>query len=159
MSQDIRIQNENSKFKFRVAGIVENEEKVLIVRINENPFYCFPGGHVELFEDTKTALDRELKEELFFDVEIKTLIASSENFYFLRDSNYHELCYYYTASPKDNCISMQDKIIEEQDKFGMVIHRFKWVDKNKLLDYDVRPKDVVQHFLSSNNLNHFVTRE
>jgi hypothetical protein len=50
--KDVRIKNQGRRFKFRVAGIIEHDNKVLVVKMNQNPFFCFPGGHVELLEET-----------------------------------------------------------------------------------------------------------
>lgn len=159
MSSDIRLEENNKKFKFRVGGIVENEGKILIVQMNNNPFYCFPGGHIELYEDSKTAIMRELKEELYFDVEIDNLVTINENFYFLRGSNYHELCLYYFAHPVNKNIDMQEKLITEQDKFGTVAHKYKWIEKEKLISLDVKPKQVVEYIINNKNLTHFITKE
>ena len=52
LSQDVRIKIGEKRFKFRVAGIIEKDDKLLLVRMNDNPFFCFPGGHVELLENT-----------------------------------------------------------------------------------------------------------
>lgn len=159
MTEDIRIKNGNKRFKFRVGGIVENKGKYLIVKMNENQFYCFPGGHVELFEDTKTAVVRELKEELYFDINVGNLVAINENFYSLREDDFHELCFYYYVRPTDENIIMEDKQIIEQDKFGDVIHRYKWVAKEELLSLDVKPKQIVDYVVNNRTLNHFITKE
>ena len=50
---DIKIDSNEGKFKFRVCGILKHQNKYLIVKINNNKFYCLPGGHVELDEDTE----------------------------------------------------------------------------------------------------------
>lgn len=159
MESDIRLQNGNKRFKFRVGGIVENKGKYLVVQMNKNNFYCFPGGHVELFEDTKTALIRELNEELYFDTEVNELVAINENFYSLRGDDFHEMCFYYFAKPKNLDISMEDKVVEEQDKFGTVTHRYKWIDKNCLSKYDIRPKQIVEYIVNNKTLKHFITKE
>lgn len=61
---DIKVNSIEGRFKFRVCGILEHNGKYLIVKINHNKFYCLPGGHIELGEDTETAVKREMKEEL-----------------------------------------------------------------------------------------------
>ncbi len=158
MTKDIRIKEGSDRFKFRVGGIVVKDNKVLVVKMNENSFYCFPGGHVELFEDTKVALTRELNEELYFNVEVKNLVAINENFYKLRGDNFHELCFYYMAVPNNENINFEDKTITEQDKFGTVTHRYKWVSKHDLKDMDIKPKEIVS-YIDSKVLNHFITKE
>lgn len=159
MACDIRLKDGNKRFKFRVGGIVECNNKILIVKMNKNDFYCFPGGHVELFEDTKEALIRELNEELYFDAEVSNLVAVNENFYKLRGDNFHELCFYYFASPKDKNLTLEDKFITEQDKGGTVTHNYKWVNINELEQYDIKPKEIVNYITRNKTLKHFITKQ
>ena len=67
---DVKINCEEGKFKFRVCGILKVNDKYLTVKIADNDFYCLPGGHVELGEDTDHAILREMKEELGYEVEL-----------------------------------------------------------------------------------------
>ena len=66
---DVKIKNEHGNFKYRVAGVLKCDNKFLFVRMGYNEFFCLPGGHIELCEDSVTATKRELTEELGFDVE------------------------------------------------------------------------------------------
>ena len=68
---DIGINSNDGSFKFRVCGIVKQGGKTLVMKIQQNEFYCLPGGHVEIGELAKEAIVREMKEELTFPVEIK----------------------------------------------------------------------------------------
>ena len=45
---DIKIEDKESgiKFKFRVNGILLNNDKILAVEMNKMGFMCCPGGHV-----------------------------------------------------------------------------------------------------------------
>ena len=61
MGKDIKLSVDDVKFKYRVSGILIVDGKVLTVKIANNDFYCLPGGHVELFENTKDAILREFK--------------------------------------------------------------------------------------------------
>ena len=54
----------------------------------------FPGGRVEIHEDTKTAIKRELKEELSIDEDLK-LKYICESFIKFPKLNYHEIGFYY----------------------------------------------------------------
>ena len=71
MKKDISIENEEYRFKYRVSGILIKDNKLLVVKINNNKFYCLPGGHVELMENTKDAVIREFKEETGIDTSIE----------------------------------------------------------------------------------------
>lgn len=160
LHSDVRIDKDGEKFKFRVAGIVENKGKILIMYIEGNPFGCCPGGHVELNEDTKAAVARELSEELYFDVEVKDLLYIHENFFNVGSTKFHELCFYYKAVPKDKNISMDEITWEEIDKGQKFTHKFAWFDKDELLNQWVEPKVVFEKFLKgANKFEHFITKD
>jgi len=54
----------------RVTGVIIKDGKILLIhRIkNGNEYYVYPGGGIEEGEDVLAALDREMKEELNFEV-------------------------------------------------------------------------------------------
>jgi len=61
--------------KIVVAGFIVSEGKVLLAKRPKSKKlapdkYHLPGGHVEYGEDLKTALKRELQEELGIDVQV-----------------------------------------------------------------------------------------
>ena len=79
--EDIEIKTDKKKFKYRVNGIVIKDNKILTIKMKNNVSYCLPGGHVELGEDSKTAIIREMLEELDTNVTIQKELAVVENFY------------------------------------------------------------------------------
>ena len=81
MEQDIEIVSNNIKFKYRVSGILLKNNKILVCKINNNEFYCLPGGHVELLEDSQSAMLREFKEETLIDAKVEKLLFMTENFF------------------------------------------------------------------------------
>lgn len=58
-----------------VCAIINNDEKILIAQRSERmalPLkWEFPGGKVEEGEDKRTALQREIKEELAMEIEVR----------------------------------------------------------------------------------------
>ena len=138
---DIGINDECGKFKFRVCGILENEGKYLAVKINDNGFYCLPGGHVELGEDTDMAVLREMQEELGYPVKIKRLVAANQNFFKTKEGKpFHELGFYYIVEAiNKQDVNTNDYIREELDK-GKIQHLdFKWFTESELKSVDFRP--------------------
>jgi len=74
----------------RVAGVIIKDNKIVLMRRvkNRQEYYVFPGGGVEENEAIKTAIIREIKEELSIDAKIDKLLFEIENqgrreYYFL----------------------------------------------------------------------------
>ena len=145
---DIGINSEEGKFKFRVCGILEHDGKYLAVKMNNNNFFCLPGGHVELGEDTETAVQREMREELGYEVKIKKLVSINQNFFVGVDGRqFHEIGYYYIVNAiNEKNINASDYTREELDE-GKIQHlEFRWFTKEELKDIDFRPKYIVDCF-------------
>ena len=138
---DIGINCEEGKFKFRVCGILQHNDKYLVVKMNDNPFYCLPGGHVELGEDTNQAVLREMREELGFEVKLEKLVAVNQNFFTGNDGRpFHELGFYYVVTAVDEKnISPNDYAREELDKGTLKHLAFKWATLEELKKMDFRP--------------------
>lgn len=141
---DIRIMNEEGRFKFRVCGILEHNGKYLVVKMDENKFYCLPGGHVELDEDTDSAVLREMREELGFEVKIKNLISINQNFFKTSEGKpFHEIGFYYVVVAKnENDVNPNDYEREEIDKGELRHLKFKWVTPQQLKEISFRPPFV-----------------
>ena len=160
LKNDVRIDKESKKFKFRVAGIILHRNKILVTKIRDNEFFFFPGGHVELLENTDDAVVRELNEELYFEVRKKKLLYIHENFFEARNSKFHELCFYHLVEPIDKNLKTDDIIWQENDKGEILFHNFKWIDLNEIKDYDIRPKVIVENFLKNKeDFKHIITNE
>ncbi len=141
---DIRIDSNEGKFKFRVCGILEHNNKYLTVRINGNRFYCLPGGHVELDEDTDMAAKREMQEELGYPIKVKKLIAINQNFFKTEEGKpFHEIGFYYIVEAEDETnVNPNDYTREELDK-GKIQHlQFKWSTLEELKKADFMPHFV-----------------
>ena len=142
---DIKIDGEKQKFKFRVNGILKYKEKYLVVKMNNNKFYCLPGGHVEFGEDTNVATIREMREEIGIETKIDRLAAICQNFFTGSDGkSFHEIGFYYVVSAVDESkINPNDYIVEELDK-GKIQHlEFKWVTATELRKMDFRPTFII----------------
>lgn len=138
---DVKINNEDLSFKFRVNCIILNEDKVLMVDLNKNGFLCCPGGHVHVGEDTKTAVIRETLEEVGIVSNNPKLVAIIENFFKNKvGKQFHELSFYYLI---DDAIIPDDKQKDytfiENDEGELVNLDFKWIMLDDVENYDIRP--------------------
>lgn len=114
-----------------VAALILKDNKVLIAKRSTgdpNVFgkWEFPGGKVESGEDEKYAIEREIKEE--FELEIK-----ANNFII------NNICEY-PKKTVDLRLYSCDYISGE---FKLHDHsEYAWVEKEKLLKYDLAPADI-----------------
>ena len=157
---DVKIDSAEGKFKFRVCGIVRVNNKYLTVKIQNNDFYCLPGGHVELGEDTDTAVLREMKEELGYEVKIVRLVSIIQNFFKAKDGRmFHELGYYYIVEPTNiDEVNLEDYIRMENDKGEMKRLEFRWFTLEELKQERFLP-EVLKEQLSNTNLTNIITKD
>ncbi len=157
MSQDIKIKTDDYSFKYRVSGLLIKDNKVLTVQINDNGFYCLPGGHVELMETSKDAIVREFYEETRINVKVERLVYVTENFFNGKLGKFHEIGMYYLLS-NDN-IKIEDYTLIEHDKNDSTKLEFKWIDICNLENF--KPEFIKNEILNINkdkNIKHFVIR-
>lgn len=138
---DIEIQRECGNFKLRVNGILIVDNKVLSVKMQKNEFFCLPGGHIELGEDSKEAIIREMKEETGYDIMINKLIALTENFFTRKNGKkIHEISLYYLLdSVNEIKIKNQEYSVIENDKGEIINHKFKWIEINHIDNENFKP--------------------
>ncbi len=150
--EDIEIKTDKKKFKYRVNGIVIKDNKILTIKMKNNVSYCLPGGHVELGEDSKTAIIREMLEELDTNVTIQKELAVVENFYTDKNSLLtHEISFYYIVNPDNfSNISLEDYSKYENDKGEIKQHNFVWLPINTLREFDFRPTFIKEKLINNN---------
>lgn len=140
---DIKIDKLSGNFKFRVNGILMHNDEILVVKMDNNPFYCLPGGHVKIGEDSKSAVIREIKEETGYDSHINKLVTTTENFFVRKNGKkIHELGFYYLLN-LDNKEVVNNKeyetIEENQEKINL---HFKWIHISELKDVNFKPQEL-----------------
>lgn len=128
----ITYKNGESRFNFRVAGLVFNDKRLLVHRMKKDDFYALPGGRAEMMENTEMTIAREMKEELNIDVKIDRLLWIGEQFFEFDGEKFHELCFYYSLECIDKNLNTRDSVfetIEDGREF-----EFKWVPVCQLKD-------------------------
>lgn len=157
---DIDLKNEAGEFKYRVVGILfDDNGRVLIQKVADNPFYCLPGGRVELGESSIEAVERELEEELNFDVVIEKPLFLLENFFKKANGKeVHEIGIFFKVTslvaPKE------DWEVVENDKGILKTLRYKWVTFKELESEDLRPAFLKEKLLNLNeNFEQIILRD
>jgi 8-oxo-dGTP diphosphatase len=109
------------------AGIIHKGNKFLVAQRKKDTLlepnkWEFPGGQVELYEDPKDCLVREIKEEQDIEISVDELIDVKSHVYEL-DKRYHVIMMVY----KCHYVSGELKNKDCQD--------CKWVSRDELKNY------------------------
>lgn len=156
---DVKIKSDEGSFKYRVAGAVIKDDKLLMVNICDNGFYCLPGGHIHLGEDSLMGMKREIGEEVGITCKNIELIGLVENFFDGKKGRMHEVCYFYKIEPNED-LNTEDYEIVENDEGELKPLKFKWCPLNEIEKVDFRPKILVDKFKRKNfQFEHFIIKE
>lgn len=137
---DITIDVESYKLNVRAAGIIIHNNKLLVHKNINKEHYALIGGRVKIGEDSKTTIQREIKEETGKDIEILESIATIENFFEMKNSKYHEILFVYQVE----FINEEDKKIEYtlNNVEGKEYQKYVWLDMDKIDEYNILPVSI-----------------
>ena len=146
-----------------VAAIIKDKDKILATKRSYGEFkggWEFPGGKIEEGEDKKTALIREIKEEVGVNFKIDRYLGIVENFFInANQEKTHGIDFYYLGTTEDE-IPLENFDLIENDNGIIINHHFKWMELQKLTDYDIRPKCIIPYLRNEQNTSfHLVQRE
>ena len=124
--------------------------------------YSIIGGHVAALETTAQTLQREFREEIHAEIEVKELLAVGEIFFPWGARPCHQICLYYRIALKDPCAIPQDGSFYGFDDLGgqRINLEFCWVPLENLPGLTVYPQELMSHILSwSKEVYHFVSNQ
>ena len=150
------MQEEGTRFGARVGAIIYNEDKTKILIENQHDKrYMFPGGRIDVHEDSKTSIERELIEELNLkaDLNLKYIV---EMFIKSPKTKYHEIGFYFVTKINENLIENNFKSLDGDSYFMWV--PIKDLDKYKMLAKPIQDK-VINNEITDNSLEHIVYKE
>ncbi len=158
---DLKLEGENLKLKVRANAVIIKDNKLLVCSINNNGFWCCPGGHIHLGEDSKTAVLRESFEEVGIQFDDAKLLLIMESFFEgKKEKRFHEISFYYLMEGDIPAEKFQDYAYDENDEGKMVHLEFKWVDIKNLDSIDFRPVDLKKKLQSGDSeLSHLIRCE
>ena len=142
---DIKFEKDDYKFNVRSSCIMKDKkhEKVLLTymrAIKDHNAFLLPGGRLEILENSKEAILREIKEEVGLNLDYK-LVSIEENI--VKDTKFHMIEFvFYTEI--DN-FEMLTNLDDGWNKFE--IAEIKDID-----NYDIRPKSV-KNLIKENSYN------
>jgi ADP-ribose pyrophosphatase YjhB (NUDIX family) len=134
----ISIRISDQRFSVRAAAIIRDEANVLLHRPLGEEVWALPGGRVDIGEESRVAIAREIKEELGEEPKISKLVYVVENFFDISSEQHHELGFYYEAS-----LGSQSKFLDKyKSHIGVERNRkleFRWFPMNELMGVNLRP--------------------
>ena len=157
---DLKIETEEIKLKVRANGVIINDDKILMCSINNSGFWCCPGGHIHLGEDSKTASLREINEEVGISFDDSKLFLMMESFFAGKNNKqFHELSFYYLMEGEIPAEKLLDYSYDENDEGKMVHLDFKWFNLDELDNFDVRPKALLESLKNRDfSLKHIIAK-
>jgi len=121
----------------RVRGVIIHEDKLLLVGINGNEYFCLPGGKLEHGEDVKECLQRELIEELGVKPDVGNLLYVN-TFVDTRDN--HNIDFVFEVLNGSNYVNLEG--LERTHAFEL--DTVTWVSRNQ--DVNFLPNVIIQDF-------------
>ena len=158
---DLKIKTEKEEFHGRACGIIKQDDKFLIMRVNKTPYYHIPGGHIEIGEDSEQSIIREIKEEIGCEVEEANLFAIQENFWTRDNKKCHGIEFYYIIKLKQQ-LQMKNCEKIENDKGEEKLLEFKWLTPKELKNIDLRPANIKDMLVNQDylkGLSHIIKRK
>lgn len=152
MNLDFR--NNNYRFNARASVIIFNADKtkILLFRVEDGrDYYMLPGGRIEFFEDSKSAIAREVREELGYELDFD-LCSVQENFITKDNQKIMQYCFCYKATYKNE---IKDNIFKCKDNDNQ---QFYWVDINEISKYKIYPESTYK-LLGSDKIKHFIEKK
>ncbi len=152
---DLDFKNDKFRFNARVSAIIYNKDKtkVLLFKVNDGrDFYMLPGGRIRFNEDSKSAIEREILEEIGYKLSFN-LCSIEENFLEKETGVIMQYSFCYMA--------FYDGDIDNE-KFDCLDNKgqsFYWFDLNKICGIKIFPNSAKENIFNNNkNVTHFINR-
>ena len=150
---NIDFEKDNNRFNARVSAIILNKDKnkILLFKVEDGrDYYLLPGGRIEFYEDSFTAINREIMEELGYTIDLK-LNSIQENFVVKDNKKITQYCFCYKGIYNGN-IDCDRFVCKDNDG-----QYFYWVDIDKLSNYKVYPESTIK-LINSDKLEHIIEK-
>lgn len=150
---NIDFEKNNYRFNARASAIILNEkkDKILLFKVEDGrDYFLLPGGRIELYEDSLTAIKREVMEELGYDIDF-ILCSIQENFVIKENVKITQYSFCYKGIYKGTINTDRFVCKDNNNQY------FYWVDIEKLNNYKVYPESTIK-LIKSEKLEHIIEK-
>lgn len=160
MNQEVKFKTKDFNYYNRAVGIIRQGDKLLIMCVDDEPYYHLPGGHIEIGESSLDAVTREIKEELDYRVKSAKLFCVQENFYIQNELSHHGVEYYYLIDIEEEVETIDREVVED-DRGTEKNLSIRWVSSDELRKMDLRPFTVKEMIIKNDlsSLVHLIKRD
>lgn len=140
MASDLKIDIDGIRLNIRVGVIMRHDDDVVIEISKVGRNSVVPGGRIRINENSKSALKRELKEEMDIEIDEKklSLIKVFENFFNYDGKDCHEIYFLYEykfSQEEFKKLSLGENKDNDETYFS-------FVSKEELEKYNLLPLDL-----------------
>jgi ADP-ribose pyrophosphatase YjhB (NUDIX family) len=156
-TQDLTFKITQGKFNYRVGAIIIRDQKVLMIKNDDAPYYYSVGGRVKFNETSEEAVVREVFEETGIKLEIEGLAFIHEHFFNeeITKEHYHELAFFYLMKVESNMNFTCNSYGEQGAK-----EHLHWLPIENLDKYHLFPEFFKTKLLESiNGIEHVISKE
>lgn len=150
---NIDFEKNNYRFNARASAIILNEkkDKILLFKVEDGrDYFLLPGGRIELYEDSLTAIKREVMEELGYDIDF-ILCSIQENFVIKENVKITQYSFCYKGIYKGTINTDRFVCKDNNNQY------FYWVDIEQLNNYKVYPESTIK-LIKSEKLEHIIEK-
>ena len=153
---DLTFKFPEGAFNYRVAAIIVNDGRLLVLQDEGIPHDYLPGGRVHLGEPAEAALARELREELDIVLPPHRLVFMAESFFTLMGTRYHELCLYHLMDAPTELLARGESFTRAE---GNEVHHFRWVKFEELRGMSFFPIFLKERIFSLPDAPEFISHQ
>lgn len=154
---DLGFEASRGAFTYRVAALIIDQGRLLVVKHMDHPCYYTVGGRVKFGETSEEAVIREVMEETGLALPVDRLAFVQERFLELAGRKHHEIVFFYVMKG-DLEIDLGRRRFTDQGP-REALH---WLPIDELAHYDIVPAFLKARVASLGELTgieHVVSRE
>lgn len=108
-------QHERELIEPKASLLIVNNGKILLSKAQDGSFVRPPGGHIEYFESSRTAVKREIKEEVGSKIINLKLEKIIENLFYFNGKKAHDIYFIYSGSLMKKNLYKTDPVIGDEN--------------------------------------------